>query len=61
MGMVFLIVGIALLVWGYQTYESLGSQVEEVFTGSPSEKAIWLMGAGALCSALGALFLLRRQ
>lgn len=59
-GLVVLIVGIVLLVWGYQAYESMGSQLEEVFTGSPSEKSIWLMAAGAVCSAVGATLFLRR-
>ena len=61
LGLVVLVVGIALLGWGYQAYESMGSQVAEVVTGSPSDKAIWLLGAGAVCSALGAVLLLGRR
>jgi len=60
-GLVVLAVGIALLAWGYQTHESVGSQVAEAVTGSPSEKAIWLLGGGAVASAVGLVLLVGRR
>lgn len=52
-GIVLLIVGIVLLAWGYNVSQSVSSQFSEVFSGSPSDKAIYLYIAGAVCSALG--------
>ena len=48
-----LAVGIVLLVMGIRATESFGSQVSEFFTGSPTDRAIWLVIAGAVLIAVG--------
>lgn len=53
LGLVLLVVGALLLYWGYQTHESLQSQVTEVVTGTPSDKAMWLLIGGAACVVAG--------
>lgn len=53
------LIGIALLWWGIQAQRSFGSQVTETFTGSPSDKAIWLLGAGAIAALIGVFGLFR--
>ena len=55
-----LIVGILLLVWGIKTSDSVASGVSEVFTGSPSTKAIWLIIGGVVCTVAGIFGILRR-
>lgn len=52
-GLVLLVVGVVLLAWGYNISQSVSSQFSEVFSGSPSDKAIYMYVAGAICSALG--------
>ena len=52
-GIVCLVAGVLLIVWGYNMAQSIGGQLQQVFTGSPGDKPMWLyIGGGALC-ALG--------
>lgn len=52
-GLLLVIVGGALLYWGYEAHQSVGSQVTELVTGSPSDKAMWLLLGGAACVVAG--------
>jgi hypothetical protein len=56
---VILIAGIALLVFGISATDSFSSDLSRLFTGSPTNKAIWLLISGAVISAVGAIGLLR--
>lgn len=58
LGIGLLVVGVILLVWGFQTTDSLSSQFQEFFTGSPSDKAIWLIVGGALSAIVGLVLVL---
>ncbi len=55
-----LVVGILLLYFGYQEYQSLGSEVEEFVTGSPSNNAIWFLVGGAAAAIAGLVGLLKK-
>ena len=48
-----LVVGIVLLVWAVQADDSAFSSVSKVFTGSPTNKTIWLYIGGILLSIGG--------
>jgi hypothetical protein len=48
-----LAVGVVLLVMGIRATDSLGSQLSEFFTGSFSDRAIWLLIGGVVGIALG--------
>ena len=52
-GVVCLVVGVLLLVWGHSISQSVGSQVQQVFTGSPVNKAVYLYISGVLLFAFG--------
>jgi hypothetical protein len=56
----FIVVGIALIVWGLQVYRSFGSEVTEAVTGAPSDRAIWLLVAGTVASLVGLFGLFSR-
>jgi len=56
-GVVCLVGGVGLLVWGRNISQSIGSQVVQVFTGSPAERAIYAYTAGTVL-LLGGLFCL---
>lgn len=58
-GVALLAVGILLLYWGYQTQESLESQVTELVSGTPSDKAMWLLIGGAACALVGLIAAVR--
>lgn len=56
-----LIAGILLLFFGFQEYQSVGSEVEEFFTGSPSNKALWMLIGGAAATVAGLFGLLKKK
>ena len=56
-----LVAGIILLVWGYKMSGAFDSQVSRVFTGSPTDKAMWTMIGGAVLAAAGAFQLFIRR
>ena len=51
-----MVVGIGLAAWGYQISGGFGSQVTQVFTGSPTDKVMMLYIGGAASFFIG-LFL----
>ena len=55
-----LIIGVILLVWGFSALDSFDSDVSRFFTGSPTDKAIWLMIGGVAATIIGGVGLLRR-
>jgi NO-binding membrane sensor protein with MHYT domain len=51
--------GILLLVFGVMATTSLSSDISRFFTGSPTDKAIWMLIGGVVASVVGAVGLLR--
>ena len=43
-----LIAGVVLLVFGINASESVGSEVSEVVTGTPSDQSMWLLVLGII-------------
>lgn len=52
-GIAFLVIGIVLLGWGLNANDSAGSGISRVFTGSPTNKTIYLLVGGGLLTAVG--------
>lgn len=52
--------GIVLLIFGFNASESFSSDVSRFFTGSPTDKAVWMLVGGAVLSVVGLIGLLRR-
>ena len=57
---VLAVVGIALLIWGFQMSDSVSNQVTESLTGSASDTVMYRYIAGAASLAVGA-FLFFKQ
>jgi len=55
------VIGLILLVMGLNASDSLSSQFSELFSGSPSDKAIWLIVAGVGALVVGGLSLRPRR
>jgi len=53
LGVICLLVGIFLLLWGRKIADSFGSQVQEVFTGAPTDRAMYLYIGGIVLAILG--------
>jgi hypothetical protein len=56
-----LAVGIVLVIYGVAASDSFGSDVSRFFTGSPTDKTIWLMIGGIVAVVVGLVGLLRGQ
>lgn len=53
-GVILLVGGIVLLVMGIRATDSFASQFNEFFTGSFSDRAIWLIIGGVVAMLVGA-------
>ncbi len=53
MALALLAGGIVLLVFGYNSAQSFNSGVSRILTGSPANKAIWMIVGGAIATVLG--------
>ena len=45
--------GVLLLYFGGQSLHSFGNEVSKLFTGSPTDKTIWLLVGGAVSTVAG--------
>jgi len=54
-----LIGGVALMIYGINATNSFGSDVSRFFTGSPTNKAIWMLIGGAVAAVIGLVSALR--
>ncbi len=54
-----LVGGILLLYFGYDEYQSLGSEIDQAFGGSGSSQAIWMLVGGAAATVGGLVGLFR--
>lgn len=52
-GIVCVVVGVLLLVWGHNIAQSVGGQLQNAFTGSPGDKPMWLYTGGIVLLILG--------
>ena len=52
-GIIFIAIGVFLLVWGRKISDSIGSQVQQVFTGAPTDRAMYLYIGGIVLVILG--------
>lgn len=55
LGIVIIIAGIVLLVFGISAADSVSSSFSKLFTGAPSDKAIWLIIGGLAAIGVGAV------
>ncbi|WP_024851244.1 DUF3185 family protein [Hydrogenovibrio kuenenii] len=60
MGLILLIIGLGLAVWGYQLSDSVGSQITQAVTGSDTDKVMILYIAGAVSFVVGIYFYIKK-
>ena len=51
--------GILLIIFGVSASQSLSSDISRFFTGSPTDKAIWMLIGGAIATIIGLAGLVR--
>jgi hypothetical protein len=54
-----LVGGVVLIIFGINATNSFGSDVSRFFTGSPTDKAIWMLIGGIVASIVGLTMTLR--
>ncbi|MBF0252810.1 MAG: DUF3185 family protein [Candidatus Omnitrophica bacterium] len=54
------VIGVMLLVFGVNAYHSASSDISRFFTGAPTDKALWLLIAGAIIVIAGFAGLVRK-
>jgi hypothetical protein len=52
-GVVSLVIGVLLLVWGHNMAESVNSQVKQIFTGAPTDRATYFYIGGVALGLFG--------
>jgi hypothetical protein len=51
--LVLLLMGIALLIFGVIESDSISSDFSRLFTGEPTDKAVWLLIGGGVAAVAG--------
>jgi hypothetical protein len=59
-GIILLVVGIGLLLWGINLYGAFGNKLARTFSGSSSNETMIFLIAGAICTVLGAMMLYKK-
>lgn len=59
-GLVLSVIGIGLVLWGYQLSTSVGSQVSQAFTGADTDKVMTFYIVGAVSFFVG-LYLFKKN
>ncbi|MCB2427706.1 DUF3185 family protein [Methylophaga pinxianii] len=61
LGIVLVIVGIILLVFGFNASQSLGDQVTETVTGRFTDETMWYIIGGAVAVVVGGFLALGKK
>ncbi len=60
LGIILLVAGIGLLLWGINLYGAFGNKLARTFTGASTNETMIFLIAGAICTALGAIILYKK-
>jgi hypothetical protein len=60
-GIILLVAGIGLLIWGFNLYGAFSSRMARVITGSPTDKTMTILIIGGICTVLGIFQLARKS
>ena len=57
---ILLIIGIALIAWGFQVSGEVGSQISSTFSGRPTDETIIFYIVGGIAAAIGIIGLVKK-
>lgn len=62
-GIALMAAGVILLIFGFNESQSFSSEVSRTFTGSPTDRSMWMLIGGAVAAVLGIglIFMGRRR
>ncbi len=61
LGIILLVVGVILLIFGFNASQSLGDQVTETVTGRFTDETMWYIIGGAVAIVIGGFMTLGRK
>ncbi len=53
-GLALLVAGVVLIIYGINASHSVTSHVSQAFTGTPTDKTLWLLVGGSVAAIVGA-------
>jgi hypothetical protein len=59
-GIILLVAGIGLLIWGFNLYGAFGDKISRVISGASTNETMIFLIAGAVCTVLGALMVFKK-
>jgi hypothetical protein len=59
-GLALLVVGVALIIYGINASTSTSSDLSRTFTGTPTNKTLWLLLGGIAAAIVGAVMTFAR-
>lgn len=61
LGIILLVIGVILLIFGFNASQSLGDQVTETVTGRFTDETMWFIIGGAVAVVVGGFMTLGRK
>ena len=59
-GIILLVVGIGLLLWGINLYGAFGNKLARTFSGASTNETMIFLITGAICTVLGAVMIFKK-
>ncbi len=59
-GLIFLVVGVVLIGWGYNEAGSVSGKLSSALSGSPGDRVLWFYISGGVCAAFGLFNLFKK-
>lgn len=53
--------GVALMIFGFQAKDSLKDKANELISGSPTDKTMWMIGGGVGLCVAGAVLVMGKK
>jgi len=59
-GIILLVIGIGLLIWGLNLYDAFGNKLSRVLTGTSTNETMLFLISGAVCAVMGAAMIFKK-
>jgi hypothetical protein len=59
-GIILLVAGIGLLIWGINLYGAFGNKLARTVSGASTNETMMFLIAGAVCTVLGAVIIFKK-
>ena len=60
LSIILLVIGVALIAWGFQVSGEVGSQISSTFSGRPTDETLIFYIVGGIVAAIGVIGLVKK-